>query len=140
MKCSNCLLIAIILLAFVSCKKQSGSLKENYVPNYIPMNTNQSVDMDGTTLTCYLDTVIQDSRCPVNATCVWQGVAVARFRISSENTTNTIVLATTKFGEYDTNTTVSGFRIEFIDLSPYPELGKPINENDYVAEVKITKL
>ncbi|MEP7141902.1 MAG: hypothetical protein ABI707_03475 [Ferruginibacter sp.] len=141
MKRSNGLLIAVILLAYVSCKKQPGPVNEkNYAPHYIALNKYQPVNMDGEILTCSLDSVIQDSRCPVNATCVWQGVAVARFKISRKNIQNTITLATFKFGEYDTNTTVAGFKIELINVSPYPELAIPHNYNDYVAEVKITKL
>jgi hypothetical protein len=140
MKYSICILTACILLAFVSCKKQAGPVAENYISNYIPLNSIQSFDMEGEILTCLLDTVFQDSRCPTNATCVWQGAAVARFKISLENTHNTLTLATARFGEYDTNTTVAGFKIEFINLVPHPVSGKVVDYNEYVAEVKITKL
>jgi hypothetical protein len=140
MKCTNRLFVAVILLVLVSCKKQPVAANENSIPNYIPVSKEQSFDMDGQILTCTLDTVIQDSRCPIKATCVWEGAAVARFKIKLDNTYSSITLATTRFGEYDSSTVMAGFKIEFINLAPHPELDEPINYNDYVAEVKITKL
>ena len=137
MKCLNFLLIGAILVASASCKKQS-QVQEN-TSNYLALNKLQSFALAGQTISCTLDSVVQDSRCPNLAVCVWQGMAVARFNVSLENTQQTITLSTTKIGEYDTNTTVGGFKIELIDVSPYPELNKPTDYKDYVAKINITK-
>ena len=140
MKYSNLLLIAVLLLSLASCKKQVQPANEINFPGSLALNKLESFDIDGETLTCSLDSVLQDSRCPINANCVWQGMAVARFNVSHDNTQSAITLGTIKFGPYDTNSTVAGFKIELVGVSPYPELGKPANYNDYVAKVKITKL
>lgn len=135
MKCSVSLLNVVILLAFMSCKKEPAPLNENQ----IPINKCQAFNRDGKLLTCCLEAVIEDSRCPIDVVCFWQGIAVARFAVSTQNTDHIITLATTKFPPYNSDTTIAGFKIEFISLSPERILNKPIKYNEYVAEVKITK-
>ncbi|MEP7108828.1 MAG: hypothetical protein ABI760_12620 [Ferruginibacter sp.] len=135
MKYTTSILIAVIVLSFESCKKQPEHLNENY----IPVNKCQSFEVDGKILVCCLDSVIQDSRCPVNAICIWQGIAVARFSLNSENKNHIITLATTNFPPYNKEAIVSGFKIEFKNLLPQREMGKPFNYHDYVAELRITR-
>ena len=136
MKYTASLLTGVTLLAFVSCKKQPQTFNDNH----IPVNKCQAFNRDGKILTCCLDSVIQDSRCPVNALCIWEGIAVARFKVSSQNTDHIITLATYKFPPYNKDTTVAGFKIEFINLLPKRELNKQFNYNDYVVELNVMKL
>jgi hypothetical protein len=135
MKYYMLLLIVTIVVGFISCKKESGSLNENY----IPINKCQAYNIDGKTLTCCLDSIIQDSRCPINTFCIWAGIGVARFTINTENSAHTITLCTQKFAPYNKDTTIAGFKIEMISLLPASDLNKVFNYNDYTAEVKITK-
>jgi hypothetical protein len=122
------------LLFFAACKKDSLPLNENY----IPVNKCQSYYNDS--ITCCLDSVVQDSRCPLNAVCIWQGIAVARFKVNTSNEAHSITLATWKFQSYIKDTTVAGFKIELVNINSQNEATKPFGYNDYVAEVKITKL
>lgn len=130
------LIVPALLLVIASCKKPAAQVNENY----ISVNKCQAFNRDGKILTLCLDSVIQDSRCPINTVCVWQGIAVAQFTASSQNTKEVITLATNKFEPYTRDTTLSGFKIEFINLTPHKDMGKPFNYKDYVAEVKITRL
>lgn len=83
---------------------------------------------------------MQDSRCPVNAVCIWRGIAVARFKVNASNTEHTITLANWQFQSYIKDTTVAGFKIEFINLFSQTEAMKSFRYKDYVAEVKVTKI
>ena len=136
MKFSISICCSIILFAFASCKKESAVFDENL----IAINQCRSFTRDAISLTCCLDSVIEDSRCPIDAVCIWQGRGVARFKVNTQNTVHTITLATIKFTPFNKDTTLAGFKIELIGLSPYPDLKKPLRYKDYVAEVKITKL
>jgi len=118
---------------FATCKKEAATPGKEY----IPVNQCQSYYADS--ITCCLDSVLQDSRCPVNAICVWQGIAVARFKVKAPGTAHTITLATWKFQSYLKDTTVSGFKIEFVNLNGQNNATKPFGYNDYVAEVKVTR-
>jgi hypothetical protein len=88
------------------------------------------------------DSILEDSRCPTNAFCIWQGSAICHFSFKKNNKTYPIVLSTLSLtGSYSKDTTVSGYKIEFIDLLPYPVLHPvPVPGNETKAEVKITKL
>jgi hypothetical protein len=65
---------------------------------------------------------------------------VVRFKVNVSNAAHTITLATFKFTPYTQDTTVSGFKIELVNLSAQKEMEKPFGYNDYIAEVKVTKL
>jgi hypothetical protein len=125
-----------IVFAFVSCNKEELPISENF----IPINTCQSYTVDSKKLTLCLDSIIDDSRCPVDAVCIWQGMGVARFKLNAENMDHIITLATLKFAHYNRDTTIAGFKIELINLSPQSKVNKPVSYKDYVAEVNVTKL
>lgn len=136
MKTTVSLLTGLMLFIFASCKKEYKANNENF----IPVNKCQAFNSNETIITCCLDSVLQDSRCPINAVCIWQGIAVARFKVNVQTSHHIITLATSKFQPYNNDSTVAGFKIEFINLLPQIELNKSINYNDYIAQIKLTKL
>lgn len=136
MKCLGLLWTALVLAAMVSCEKEPGPINNNL----IPVNKCQVFDYTGESITCCLDSVIADSRCPIDGICIWQGSGIARFKVSTSNTLNTITLATFKYSIYNKDTTVAGFKIELVNLSPVSRVNQPVNYKDYVAQVAITKL
>jgi len=74
---------------------------------------------DGTPEVCF--TELNDSRCPINADCVWQGVAIAKFTLKADGTQHQITLATTKIAGFpSTDTTVSGYNVKLLNVTPYP--------------------
>ena len=108
--------------------------------NYIQVNKCQTYTIDNQNITLCLDSITQDSRCPIDVVCIWQGLAVARFNLKAQNKDHLITLATMKFAPYSRDTTIAGFKIEFIGLTPQTDTRKPFNYRDYIAEVKISKL
>lgn len=84
-----------------------------------------------------LDSVLNDSRCPNGAQCVWAGNAEVRF-IYSDGTQNSAFILNT-LPNFRTDTLVNGYRIKLVRLNPYPQLGTAIKQSEYNAEVKITK-
>jgi len=89
-------------------------------------------------LTIYFDSVIEDSRCPLNMLCYWAGNAVVSFEVTfQENCNDSIVLNT--FYDFRNDTVINGFRFNLIGLKPYPENDNPIPQNEYIAVIKVTK-
>ncbi len=134
MKPALCLTCLVSLFMFATSKKDAVTFSENYIP------INQCQSHYYGSLTCCLDSVLQDSRCPIYATFIWAGIVVVRFKVDNSNAPHTITLATYKFPPYIQDTTVSGFKIELVNLSAQKEIEKPFDYNDYIAKVKITKL
>lgn len=79
------------------------------------------------------DSVLTDSRCPVDATCIWAGEAIARFKIEKFDSNPIFVDLHT--GTIDT--VVQGYNISFIDLLPYPTTEHQIDPGEYKARIVI---
>ena len=123
-----------LILLTVCCKKDMNSfnsgqpfeLKYSEIKNY----TDSGIFI-------YLDSVLNDSRCPKNGLCIWAGNAEVRFVYSKDNNSVKFVLNT--LSAFRTDSLINGYRIKLINLSPYPEIAGSIKQDDYKAEIKITK-
>lgn len=91
-------------------------------------------DLEGHGSICF-DSVLSDSRCPLNATCVWAGEAVVRFKFTRNN--DNPIFVDLRTGTRDT--VVNGYKFSFIELLPYPYTGRTIKIEDYKARIIIKK-
>jgi hypothetical protein len=100
----------------------------------------QSAVIDAENFNLRFASVLEDSRCPRNVACVWQGQAqIALFAKHKDNESPQLRL--TIVGERPQNDTRllvwSGYTIEFKALSPYPGDGKPKSNSE--ATLNISK-
>jgi len=77
---------------------------------------------------------IEDSRCPSDVTCIWEGRASITLHIYNQTQYQTIILTT---GE-NTTSYVDSYEINLIDILPYPVSTKDISE-EYVATISVSK-
>jgi hypothetical protein len=85
--------------------------------------------------------VVEDSRCPKKVTCIWQGAATVKVGVIFNHQTDRShqeVLLTT-FPEAARTSVTRGFRIELLDLTPYPETAGSINPDDYAVTLRVTR-
>lgn len=87
-------------------------------------------------LSIQLDSVTEDSRCPYNVECVWAGNAKVKFDFTLNNQLSAISLNTST--GFRTDTIISGFKIQLIELKPYPVYPDPILQKEYRAVIKIS--
>lgn len=87
------------------------------------------------------EAVVSDSRCPANAMCIWQGAATATFSFTKNGDSHRFNLSTiTMEPNYTKDTVIAGYKIEFINLLPYPgTFTPPAPDNQVKAQMKITK-
>jgi hypothetical protein len=81
--------------------------------------------------------LIEDSRCPTDANCVWAGNAKIKIKVSKNGRTHELTL--------DTNgpqqaANAEGYAIKLIALTPAPRSNIRINRNGYVATFEAIKL
>lgn len=88
-------------------------------------------------VTVCLDSVTSDSRCPINAECIWEGNASVALSVKVNNETHNITLGTN--GQFNNDTIIGDYQIKLNQLTPYPELPNEILQGDYVAELVIGK-
>ena len=128
--------IFILTVVLTQCSKTKS---DN--PTHINIKEcGQYVYSGETTRLCF-DEVVSDSRCPANVVCVWEGTAVAKFSFQKGNESYPLTLATRAVNNlYSKDTTIAGYKIEFINLVPYPISEPSPNPPLSKAEVKVTKL
>ena len=137
------ILLFITLTAFVnSCSKSSvtgDNLKEGTIE--LKLSDCEKGNITGDDLKLCFTAVISDSRCPANAVCIWEGAATASFSFTKNGDTHRFNLSTiTMKPSYSKDTVIAGYKIEFINLSPYPgTVTGPISDSQRKAELKITK-
>jgi hypothetical protein len=85
--------------------------------------------------------VENDSRCPSNANCVWEGnaEAVFIFRNGEEEAVFTLDTNASMQGS-ENEKEVLGYSIKLNGLTPYPEISMQIKEKDYRADITISKM
>lgn len=85
--------------------------------------------------------LIEDSRCPRKVTCVWQGVAKIKagaiIHPDPARGFEEFTLAT--WPDSARSVTFEGFRIELVDLSPYPETATTAEPVNHVATLRVTR-
>lgn len=129
--------VASLLIA-ASCSKNI-ELKEGVLE--IPFSKCAEGKIAGNDLSLCFTSVESDSRCPANAMCIWAGTAICNFTFIKNGDLHQLKLATLAVPGTPKDTTVAGFKIEFVNLHPYPgTTNGPIENKDRKAEVKITKL
>jgi hypothetical protein len=140
MKLLLSILLFITLTAFVnSCSKSGNKFKEGTVE--LKLSDCESGNIAGDDLKLCFEAVVSDSRCPANAVCIWQGAATATFSFTKNSKTHRFNLSTIKMQpNYTKDTVIAGYKIEFINLSPYPgTVADPIPDSQRKAELKVTK-
>jgi hypothetical protein len=113
-----------LLLTIAALGLLQACTRKNETWNSVSLPIQQCVSISNGNRICF-DSVITDSRCPANANCVWQGYAAAQFTLRTAQGNFPFALATTEHPsiDYSQDTVISGIRIRFTDLRPYPGTG-----------------
>ena len=107
--------------------------------NTINYNDCSQTDYKGDHVRICLDSLIEDSRCPLGVVCIWQGTAIAKFSVTVNDHQRPVTLSTFKLPGFPSDTILMGYKIEFVDLLPYPDINKSHDISEYRAEITITK-
>jgi hypothetical protein len=84
------------------------------------------------------DSLLQDSRCPVNVNCIWQGNAEVSIRFSNNRYIQQVRLNT--FPDFQRQKAVFGYTISLIDVLPYPHTDSLYVEDDYSVKLTVKKV
>lgn len=84
------------------------------------------------------DTVFNDSRCPADVICVWEGNAELGFTFITSESVIPFKLNTYK--GYTTDTIIENFKFELKNVFPAPLITDTIFINDYIATLHVEEL
>ena len=88
-------------------------------------------------LTLRFESVSSDSRCPIDAICVWAGEAVVVMSLSTPSRSR--VQREWRTTPAGAEVAYAGYAIQLTGLRPYPSAGQPIPPGDYVATLKVIR-
>jgi hypothetical protein len=77
-------------------------------------------------LTVRFDQVLEDSRCPMNARCVWEGNARVAFTISRDGKASSLTLNTSE--RFKTHEDAGDVVLRLVRLEPTPMAGEKVKE------------
>ena len=81
--------------------------------------------------------LVEDSRCPTDANCVWAGNAKIKVRVRGNGRSHDLTLDTNGPSQ---SAIAEGYSIKLIGLTPQPRSNIRINRNGYVATIEALKL
>ncbi len=98
----------------------------------------ETAAVNGTDARITLKAVRDDSRCPVDVTCVWAGDAKIELVISRKGLPDeTRVLS---IAPANNEAQVGNLRIRFVSLAPVPRQAEPPSERKYRAELVVDRV
>lgn len=136
------LLLAVLLLGVVACG-ESGTEPEgpSPAPAVIPgplevvLAPGVPTTPGGTNLRLTFRRVVEDSRCPTDVVCVWEGNAVVEVALAVDGGGEGVVQLNSALAPIFFER--SGVRVTFRDLDPHPRTGQEVPPEDYRLTLEI---
>ena len=115
-----CLVLLFLLLLSIACKK------DNQQPANISIAENKCLqgNIGSYQAEICFDSVVNDSRCPVNFLCFTSGRAVAAFTFRKDNQSVSFTLSTAGTSP-SPDTVIFGTYIKLVNLLPFPNGDQP---------------
>ena len=127
--------IVWIVAASTGCARNPNQPGEIPLRQSVELRAGSSATLEGG-LTIAFDRVTSDSRCPMNAFCVWAGDAIVAVSLSQGP-------GGPAARELHTDARASeasylAYSIKLLTLAPYPQTDREIRPEDYVATIEVT--
>jgi hypothetical protein len=128
-------LICVISLLF-GCTSEPLAMQAD-AGNEFVLSIGQEVHISGEHLSIVFEDVIEDSRCPLDVTCIWEGRASVLVQVTYGNATYKVVLSEPGLTDYAVDTFID-YSISF-HLEPYPVEAINISKEDYRLRMTISR-
>ena len=125
--------IALLLGGCAGTGEVKGRLGEEF-----SLRIDQSVVITGEDLEIRFVEVSEDSRCPKDVTCVWEGRVSAVVEISANGSLQQLKLTQPGLTEQPTREAYKEYQLTF-KVEPYPQEGKEIAADEYRLLLIVTK-
>lgn len=102
------------------------------------LQVGQSVLVEGAGFGITFVAVTEDSRCPVDVTCVWAGNATVELKVGMTDAGDTTVALNTDLEPKAA--TIGGHELRLVALAPVPRSDARIAASDYAATLRVEKI
>ena len=126
-----------VALFFIGLGAASADVSKVVLDKAFSVATGHAATIEGERLVIHFKAVLEDSRCPVNAVCVWAGNGKVEFEILDIDGQNKTVTLNTE--EEPRATTLNRNKLKLISLNPPRVDGVSISPGDYSVTLRIEK-
>ena len=136
------LLCLLGLMAMTSCRSTTeADFREPVIrldtPVEVTLAVGESRAVGNTALHARFLGILEDSRCPVDATCVWEGNAAAEIQLSVGDQPATTARINTSLEPRSVDFGAVSFTV--VELTPVPRQTAPIESADYRITLRFTQ-
>lgn len=135
--------LALLLVTATACAPDStepegaGAVQDIAAGDTVRLRVNQSARIGTSGVSLTFTGVGEDSRCPIDAVCVWPGTAEALLRVSAPGAAPT-TLALHSFSE-PRAADYGAYRIRLLEISPARSAEETIPPGAYVVRLEVTR-
>ena len=114
------LIFVPVLLLMSNCKTQSQTQTSG--DNTLTIGINEKTTIPNSKISLEFKEIVEDSRCPVDVTCVWEGIAIVNIDATNGNQKTNFQVSNQNLEDKNItrSVTVSGYKITWQQLKPQP--------------------
>ena len=131
------LVVSLSTLLAAACATSTGAVRPIGLNQETELAPGQSVQSGSLRVT--FTRVDNDSRCPADVVCVWEGDALVKIEVSEQPGDPVARELHTSGSAGASAITYGGFRIELVRLTPQTHSQQPIPAQDYRLVLKVTQ-
>ena len=127
---------AFLLLAsfVIACSSSMSTTVQ--LPATVKMRVGDSATIRGTSWTLVFDSVVSDSRCPIDVQCIQAGEAVLAMQLANPHA-EPQPPDNPRFTLGSRPVTVEGFRLTQVEITPVRHVNQAIAQKSYAAKLHI---
>ncbi|MDP3879810.1 MAG: hypothetical protein Q8Q07_05850 [Dehalococcoidales bacterium] len=133
-------LVLLVILGLLpgGCAGNSGEVKAALGQQF-SLSPGQSAVITGEELKIKFEGVLEDSRCPRNVVCIWEGRVRYVVQVTADGSLARVELTEPGLTDQPVQLTFGSYRLTF-HIEPYPEEGKDIADEEYRLLSSVEKL
>ena len=135
--CLSIVFLCTVLSAVSGCGKDEYK-DERAIGEEFSLHIGETVSIKGEQLRIEFLEISEDSRCPRNVTCIWEGRAIAIIEISKGDSSQNIELVVPGLTDTPAKTQFEEYEFVF-KILPYPEAEVQISRDEYRLVLTVNK-
>lgn len=125
------LLILGTSLTFFACSKNNDSETMPTLDQIFQLKISETAVFNDHDISVQAERVVEDNRCPVNATCITAGWVTVLFNVTIDGTEHVLQVTLDPNKPQDAEVEAGGYIFRLVTVNPYPQDSNEIDQEDY---------
>lgn len=130
-------LLSTLFLIASACSKEEDPIKQAELGSIIELKIGEQGKINDLDICLDFLDVVEDSRCPTNTACFWEGQADVKFNFQIDGSNQELTLVSRAGSPQAAEQTIGERKIRLVSVSPYPKTSDPIAKEDYIITIVI---